>query len=279
MSPHSGHEHPQSRAGQAQDGREWVSFEDPVEDRTWMFDVTFLASGWHCLYGHGCQGVLTFPAAELEQGCCSYGAHFTDEADTERVRNAADALPPGTWQYASRSRRGGALKRTSGGGTMTRLVDGACIFLNRPGFAGGAGCALHRAALEQGRLPLEFKPNVCWQLPLRRQDSVDSSGHVTSCLTQWDRKGWGEGGKDFAWWCSEATEAFRGSNPVYRSMAAELVAMIGPTLYLELAAYLDARRPIKTRPIKTQPVDTQPTVPLGESSVPAGDPSSSFFVI
>ena len=45
--------------------REWVSFEDPAEQRTWVFDVTFLLSRWACLFGGGCQGGLTGPAAEL----------------------------------------------------------------------------------------------------------------------------------------------------------------------------------------------------------------------
>ena len=92
----------------------------------------------------------------------------------------------------------------------TRLVDGACIFLNRPGFPGGPGCALHRAALERGRHPLELKPDVCWQLPLRREDTTDDAGHVTSTVTQWDRRHWGEGGEEFHWWCTEAPEAFGG---------------------------------------------------------------------
>ena len=60
------------------DAHEWVSFEDAEEMRTWVFDVTFLASRWTCIFGRGCQGVLTGPAPELVQGCCSYGAHFTD---------------------------------------------------------------------------------------------------------------------------------------------------------------------------------------------------------
>ena len=59
------------------DAHEWVSFDDPDEERTWLFDVTFLASAWTCIFGHGCQGVLTGPTPELVQGCCSYGAHFT----------------------------------------------------------------------------------------------------------------------------------------------------------------------------------------------------------
>ena len=63
------------------DLHEWVSFEDPDEERTWVFDLTFLTSPWTCIYGNGCQGVLTGPAADLAQGCCSYGAHFVDEED------------------------------------------------------------------------------------------------------------------------------------------------------------------------------------------------------
>ena len=64
--------------------------------------------------------------------------------------------------------------------TITRLVDDACIFLNRPGFAGGVGCSLHLAALEAGERPLDWKPDVCWQLPLRLEHSTDENGHVTS---------------------------------------------------------------------------------------------------
>jgi hypothetical protein len=222
---------------------EWVSFPDPVEERTWQFDVTFLLSGWHCIYGAGCQGVLTGPAPELEQGCCSYGAHFTDAADEERVLAAAAALTPPQWQFRRRGLRGGMV-RTEEGATVTRLVDGACIFLNRPGFPGGAGCALHRAAVEAGRRPMDLKPDVCWQLPLRREDRTDDFGHVTSTVTQWDRRHWGDGGAEFHWWCTAAPDAFggpAGRRPVYRTMADELVALCGEDVYRLVAGYLDSR--------------------------------------
>ncbi len=65
-----------------EDLHEWVSFEDPDEDRTWIFDLTFLTANWTCIYGRGCPGVLDGPAPELEQGCCSYGAHFTGDEPT-----------------------------------------------------------------------------------------------------------------------------------------------------------------------------------------------------
>src|SRR5712692_5483296 len=136
------------------DAHEWVSFEDPDEERTWIFDVTFLLSGWQCIFGHGCQGVLTGPAPELEQGCCSYGAHFTDDEDMARVEAAAATLTAEQWQFRDRGvTRAGkvrVLRVNKDGEAVTRQADDACIFLNRSGFAAGAGCALHVAALQRG---------------------------------------------------------------------------------------------------------------------------------
>ena len=221
---------------------EWVSFEDPEELRTWIFDVTFMLSRWTCIYGNGCQGVLTGPAPELVQGCCSYGAHFTDDEDVARVEAAAKTLDAGDWQFASRAKRGGIVRTQADGARITRLVEGACIFLNRPGFPGGPGCALHRAALSRGQAPLDLKPDVCWQLPLRRDETTDDTGRVISTITQWDRHHWGDGGAEFHWWCTEAPEAFRGSHPVFESLGAELVAMVGDEVYALLAAYLRRRQ-------------------------------------
>jgi hypothetical protein len=221
-----------------------VSFEDPDEDRTWLFDVTFLLSGWECIFGRGCQGVLTGPSPELVQGCCSYGAHFTDDDDVERVEAAARTLEAADWQHRSRGRRGVA-KAGADGSRVTRMVDGACIFLNRPGFPGGPGCALHRAALRRGQHPMELKPDVCWQLPLRREDTTDATGHVTSTVSEWERRHWGDGGAEFHWWCTEAREAFGGSQPVYRHMRDELVALTGPLVYGMIAAYLEQRAAVR----------------------------------
>jgi hypothetical protein len=224
------------------DAHEWVSFEDPEEARRWVFDVTFLLSGWQCIYGRGCQGVLTGPAEEMVQGCCSYGAHFTDDDDVARVLKAAQTLTDDQWQFAATGRRRGVVRTQADGVRVTRMVDGACVFLNRPEFPGGPGCALHRAALEQGVAPLELKPDVCWQLPLRREDTSDDAGWVTSTVTQWDRRHWGGGGEEFHWWCTEAPEAFRARQPVYVTLRLELIALAGAVVYDRLAAYLQARQ-------------------------------------
>ena len=221
--------------------REWVSFEDPDEDRTWVFDVTFLRSSWTCIFGSGCQGVLTGPVPELVQGCCSYGAHFSDDADVKRVKKIAATLTDEQWQFRKQGRERGVTKRGAEGATVTRLVQDACIFLNRPGFAAGAGCALHQAALQKGHRPLDYKPEVCWQLPLRREDHVEDDGHVTSTIIEWQRRHWGDGGQEFHWWCTEAPEAFVGRDPVYRSMRDELIELVGKRVYARVAEYIDAR--------------------------------------
>lgn len=220
---------------------EWLSLEDPDEDRTWIFDVTFLLSPWTCIFGRGCQGVLTGPAPELVQGCCSYCAHFTGDEDVARVTAAAGTLTPEQWQFHREGRRRGVVKTDRAGVTVTRMAQGACIFLNRPDFPGGAGCALHLGAVQRGARPLDLKPDVCWQLPLRREDETDEDGHVSSTIRQWDRRHWGAGGQEFHWWCTESPEAFVGHRPVYEELREELVELVGAATYEQVAAYLAAR--------------------------------------
>lgn len=230
--------------------REWVTFADPVEtQRQWRVDVTFLSSSWECIYGCGCQGTLTEPSPEFEQGCCSYGAHFADRADRDHVVDLAGKLNDEDWQFARQGRKRGIFATIGKEAWRTRLVDDACIFLNRPGFPNGPGCALHRYAMRTGLHHSETKPEVCWQLPLRRVDEEQGDGTVISTLTEFGRDGWGSGGDDFAWWCTEAPDAFVGARPVYQSLESELRSMIGDALYEQLARYLDDRRMSSAPPI------------------------------
>ena len=127
---------------------------------------------------------------------------------------------------------------------MTRIVDGACIFLNRAGWPGGPGCALHAAALRRGEPITEWKPDVCWQVPIRRQDDTDQNGHVTSTIREWKRRDWGPGGDEFAWWCTADTEpadAFVGDRPVWQACRDELIALTSPAVYELLVEHLRER--------------------------------------
>ncbi|MEO6988438.1 MAG: hypothetical protein ABI239_07310 [Aquihabitans sp.] len=227
-----------------EDLHEWVSFEDPDEDRTWLFDATFLTSSWTCIFGRGCQGVLTEDFSEAVQGCCSYGAHFTGPDDIAHTQAMAERLTPDQWQFHEIGHDGGGIISTNAEGEVTtRLVDDACIFLNRPGFDGdGLGCAFHHAAEQSGQRHLDLMPEVCWQLPLRRIDETDENGHVTSTVREWKRRDWGDGGADFHWWCTDSDEAFIGHRPVFEELGDELREIVGEVPYEMVVRHLEKRR-------------------------------------
>jgi hypothetical protein len=228
----------------ADDPHEWLSIEDPDELRTWVFDLTFLMSNWSCIYFEGCPGVLTEAAPELMHGCCSYGAHFSEDEDRERIEAKVRLLGKDEWQLRKRAGKTGAIYTNKEGDTVSKVVDMACIFLNRAGFEGGAGCALHAAALRRGESPLDWKPEVCWQLPLRRHDESDNYGYVTSTLREWKRRDWGPGGEEFHWWCTESAkkyDAFRGSEPVYKASRDEIIRMTSPKAYELLVEAIESR--------------------------------------
>ncbi len=234
----------------AEDLHEWVSFEDPHEQRTWTFDVTFLASKYACLFGNGCKGVLTEDATHLNEGCCSYGAHLSGQDDLANLLVHADRLTPAQWQFHPSSSTDRKLTSLNEDGIhVTTLVDDACIFLNRPGFSGGAGCALHIGALAAGESFVSWKPEVCWQVPLRREEATDSNGWVTTTVREWKRRDWGEGGSDFHWWCTETDEAFGGKTTVWQSMREEISAMSSTWAYEQLVAYFEMRRKQKSVPM------------------------------
>jgi hypothetical protein len=229
--------------------RAFVEFGDPGDpDQVFRCDLTWLTSRWTCIFGRGCQGIY---ADRPDDGCCTLGAHFSDEEDEQRVGRAVDQLSAAGWQLERQGRADGWVEQESAEqvaegeppGRKTRVVDGACVFLNRPGFAGGEGCALHLLAEQQGRPFVETKPDVCWQLPVRRQfrtvTRTDETTYTEVSIGEYGRDGWGPGGHDLDWYCSSNTEAHRGSQPVYRSSAAELVAMMGAPAYAVLAAFCE----------------------------------------
>lgn len=222
--------------------RTWVEFTDPADpDVVVRADVTWLTSRWTCIFGRGCLGI---DASRPDDGCCVHGAHFTDSDDRQRVESAAQRLQPHEWQLMRRGRRGGVVAHDDEGAATTRVVDGACIFHNRAGFDGPSGCALHALALREGRHPLETKPDVCWQLPIRRGFRAvtrpDGTTYTEVTVTEFDRRGWGSGGHDLDWYCSGSPLAHTGDEPVLTSNRAEIVALIGPAAYDELVRLCEA---------------------------------------
>lgn len=228
--------------------REWIEFVDPADaEHVIRADLTWLLSRWTCVYGRACHGILK---GRPDEGCCSHGAFFTDSDDEERVRKAVKRLTPQTWQHYRRGFKNYTEMDTIDGKnparrTATQPNEGPCVFLNDPEFPGGGGCALHAQALRDGVHPLEYKPDVCWQLPVRRdQDWVnrpDGTKILVTVLTEFDRRGWGSGGHDLAWWCTSSPEAHVGQEPMYLSYEPELTALIGKAAYARLAELCAAR--------------------------------------
>jgi hypothetical protein len=60
-------------------------------------------------------------------------------------------------------------------------------------------------------------------------------------LGEYDRRGWGEGGHDFQWYCTGNTDAHVGAEPVYISSKDEIVALIGQAAY-DVLAQMCAKR-------------------------------------
>ena len=262
--------------------RAWVEFPDPADDeQVFRCDLTWLTSRWNCVFGQGCQGIRPGRASD---GCCTLGAHFSDEDDEKRVASHVARLTPEIWQFHDVGMASGWVQEAhedeaddedddetgeddeSGGepARQTRRLDGACIFHNRPGFPGGQGCALHMLALREGREPLETKPDVCWQLPIRRTfewvERPDGEQVLLVSIGEYDRRGWGPGGHDLHWWCTSAPSAHGAGKPVYVSYRPELTELMGEAGILRLAELCEQRlaatatpRPPASRPCRCWP--------------------------
>ena len=215
----------------------------------WRFDRSFLRSNWTCIWGRGCHGIGTEKAAELGHGCCSVGAELDGVDEAMTLAASAAALRPEIFEYHEQARVSGVFADADR--QSTRVIDGACIFLNRPGFTGGAGCALHLAALAEDESPIDWKPSVCWQLPVKvdwarpgvdeergddaaGEQSEDGIDAEVATVRPWSRADWGVEGQTMAWCCTEGDRAYVGDRPVIDSLGAELEAMVGTEVYVEL---------------------------------------------
>ena len=222
--------------------REWIEFVDPANDEHLIAaDLTWLLSRWTCVFGTpACQGII---AGRPDDGCCSHGAFLSDDDDRANLDRAVKLLTAEEWQFMKKGLgKKGYVEEDEledEPAIRTRRYQGACIFLNRPGFPGGAGCALHIMAMRTGVEPLEVKPEVCWQLPIRRTQAwvtrPDGVEILKTTITEYDRRGWGEGGADLAWYCSGSPDAHVGKRPVYESYGPELTELLGKPAYKELA--------------------------------------------
>ncbi len=232
--------------------RDWVEFVNPDNsEEIFKCDITWLTSYWQCIYGNGCCGI---DADKPDAGCCSDGAYYTNKMDEERVLRSAKKLTKSEWQFYDQARDKSKknLNISEIGldkDRKTRKINESCIFLNRvgyeaPGYTGKFGCALHHLANKEGSHPVDTKPDICWQLPLRRSWEVREVGEKELTIVvigEYERSAWGEGGADLDWYCTSNSEAHVGKVPVYQSSKIELIKMMGNAGYLELEKLCDSR--------------------------------------
>ena len=232
--------------------RDWVEFRNPDNsEEIFKCDITWLTSYWQCIYGNGCCGI---DADKPDAGCCSDGAYYTNKMDEEQVLRSAKKLTKSEWQFYDQARDKSKknLNISEIGldkDRKTRKIDDSCIFLNRvgyeaPGYTGKFGCALHHLANKEGSHPVDTKPDICWQLPLRRSWEVRDEGEkeiTVVVIGEYERSAWGEGGADLDWYCTSNSEAHVGKIPVYQSSKTELIKMMGKAGYLELEKLCDSR--------------------------------------
>ena len=209
------------------------SFEEIHAGETiWRFDRDFLASNWTCIWGKGCKGINATADETLGHGCCSLGAELDGIDEARNLSAAAATIPAHLFQFHAEASEGTVFADETY--SATRVIDGACIFHNRTGFEGGEGCALHLAAEHFDESPIDWKPSVCWQLPIKvdwemREDNVE-----VATVRRWSRADWGDHGTKMAWCCTEGTDAYVGDSSVLDSLGDELSEIVGIEVLVQL---------------------------------------------
>ena len=253
--------------------REWFEFTNPDDPKHLIVvDLTWLESTWSCRFGTPeCHGIdESFPVV----GCCIHGAYLSDESDRDDLYNAVAKMPAKYWQLRPHDVDSYIEAADpvvlepwlewdddeDEPGLKTTRVDGACIFANRADAETGPGCALHQWALAEGCNIVGSKPEVCWQVPLSREDEwverSDGEQVLRTTIGEYDRRQWGGGGEDFDWWCTGAPNTHTpGATPVWRSMRDELTALIGAAAYGVVEKHCAARAAL--------PDDAKATHPAG----------------
>src|SRR5690625_5867830 len=89
------------------------------------------------------------------------------------------------------------------------------------------------------------KPEVCWQLPIRRheewEERTDGQEILRTTLGEYDRRGWGNGGEDFDWYCTTDSACHNSPEPMWSSHISELTRSEEHTSELQSRGHLVCR--------------------------------------
>ena len=228
--------------------REWVEFYDPDNpEHLIAADMTWLLSRWTCVFGTpACQGTV---AGRPDDGCCAHGAFMSDKDDRKRLDAAVKLLTDEDWQFREKGLgRKGYLEMDEYDdkpNLRTRKYKGACIFLNRPGFSGRHRLCAAQQGVEAGCRAADDEAGRVLAVADPAQPGVGDAARRHRCpqdiITEYDRRGWGEGGSDLHWYCTGDPAAHVGQKQVWQSYAPELTELLGEKAYAELAAMCKRR--------------------------------------
>jgi hypothetical protein len=202
--------------------KRWI--EVRTQNTAWLIDLEFLLSSYECQWGRGCKGINQ-DAPDL--GCCANGAYLT-EGDEALVREKVALLTPDIWQhygadYLEPVREKNRIGLSKKVGYKTALVDpdnpvSGCVFANRTGWGGQVGCAFHIAAERAGEDYRDWKPEICWQMPLLADYSDELEMHILR-MFHWSKD-------DYDWFCSQDEVAWVADKPLYLTMENELKRLV-----------------------------------------------------
>ena len=100
----------------------------------------------------------------------------------------------------------------------------------------------HLGAAQHGEPPLEWTPNVCWQLPLKVERHDGADGTPVHVLRRWRRDDFGGDDASVAWFCTDTADALVGDAPAAESLASELAELLGDDLADAIRDRVDQRR-------------------------------------
>ena len=69
---------------------------------------------------------------------------------------------------------------------------------------------------------MDWKPSVCWQLPIRVDWEQGADDTEVATVRRWTRRDWGEEGEEMAWCCTEGSLAYVSDRPVIDSLGSDV---------------------------------------------------------
>lgn len=186
--------------------------------------MEFLLSSYECSWGTTCKGINP---ERPDLGCCANGAYL-DDADVELLKKRVPTLSADVWENRREKYLEKVVEKNRFGipkskQYKTALLDpkdsvSGCVFANSAGFSGGTGCALHISALAHGENPIDWKPSICWQMPLLADYSEDLDMHILR-MFHWTQE-------DYPWFCSHDEITWVAEKPLFRTMQGELQGLL-----------------------------------------------------